>query len=98
MTTLPKILLTVAVIGLAGGSIIDYHGVGERLFLTAVLPLGTVAFGLFLISLALEKEMAKYNEEQAAKFQQLQCNDTTPSPRTTPACRVTVVQLKAKTL
>jgi hypothetical protein len=79
MTTLPKILLTVAVTGLTGGIIIDHHGVGDYLFLAVVLPLGAVAFGLFLIVFMLEKEVAKYDEEQAPKLQLLPCN-TAPSP------------------
>lgn len=67
MTTFSKILLTITVAGLGGGSVIDYRGVGGTPALAAVLPLGAVSFGLFLIVFMLEKEVAKYDQEQAAK-------------------------------
>ena len=69
MTTLSKILLTVAVTGLAGGSIIDSYGNLSNPAWTAVLPLGAIAFGLFLIVFMLEKEVAAYDKEQAEKEQ-----------------------------
>jgi hypothetical protein len=81
MTTLSKILLVVAVVGLTGGILIDLHGVNARPWLAAVLPLGAIASGLFLIVFMMEKEMAEYEKEQRAKlavFQRLIC---VPEPR-----------------
>lgn len=69
MTTLPKILSTIAAVGLTTGIFLDCHGVGNHPWLAGVLPLGAVAFGVSLVTYMLEKEMAKYDEEQAAKFQ-----------------------------
>jgi len=80
MTILSKTLLTVAVGGLTLGSIVAHYGDDAGpVALTAVLPLGAVAFGLFLIVFALEKEVASYDREQAMKGPALQC-DTAPAP------------------
>ncbi len=84
MTSLSKILLTVAVVGLTGGGMIDFYGVKANPALAVVLPLGAIAFGLFLIVFMLEKEVAKYDEEQAKKMQPLECNTTPTRPRTAP--------------
>ena len=72
MTTPSKILLAVAVTGLTGGILIDDHGVNASPALSAVLPLGAIASGLFLIVFMMEKEVAKYDEEQAKKMQVIQ--------------------------
>ena len=55
--------------GFAAGSIIDFGGFSVIPALTAVLPLGAVFFGLFLISLMLETEMAKFDAEEAERFE-----------------------------
>jgi hypothetical protein len=68
MTTLPKILLTASVTGFTAGSIIDFGGFNLNPAWTMVLPLGAVFFGLFLISFMLEKEMAKFDRENAEKL------------------------------
>lgn len=68
MTTLAKTLLTVAISGLTLGSVVAWYG--EKVHpvaLTILLPLGAIAFGLFLIALTLEKEVAAYDQEQAKK-------------------------------
>ncbi|HEX3627007.1 MAG TPA: hypothetical protein VH280_16480 [Verrucomicrobiae bacterium] len=68
MNILSKTFLTVAIVGLAGGSVIAWLGDAPRpLALAAVLPLGVVAWGLFLIVFALQKEVAVYDREQAMK-------------------------------
>lgn len=72
MTTTSKILLMVSVAGLVGGSFIDFHGVNANPSLAAVLPLGAIAFGLFLIIFTMEKEVAKYDEEQEKTMQRIQ--------------------------
>lgn len=65
MTTLTKSLLAVCVTGLAAGSIINFGGLDVNPSWTVVLPLGAVCLGLFLISLMLEKEAAKFDVEEA---------------------------------
>lgn len=67
MTALSKILLTVAVTGLTGGSVIDLYGNLANPAWSAVLPLGAIAYGLFLIVFMLEKEVAVYDKEQTEK-------------------------------
>ena len=95
MTTLSKVLLTVAVAGLAGGSIIDFYVTKANPALLAVLPLGAIAFGLFLIAFTLEKEMAKYDKEQSQKTPLLQRNDT-PGPRPPPSAAAPQTTAKGK--
>lgn len=83
MTTLSKLLLTVAIFGLAAGSIVASRGVGGHPTLAVLMPMGAIAFGLFLIVFILEKEVAMYDQEQAQKMQWLQA--TAPNhPLTTP--------------
>jgi hypothetical protein len=81
MTTLSKILLSVSAAGFAAGSIIDFGGFNVIPALTAVLPLGAVFFGLFMISLMLEKEMAKFDAEEAMKLQLIQRQPAVPAPK-----------------
>jgi universal stress protein A len=72
MTTPSKILLAVSITSLIGGIMIDHQGVGTNPWLAAVMPLGAVAFGLFLIVFTMEKEVASYEQEQAKKSQHAQ--------------------------
>ena len=82
MTTLSKILLTAAIIGLAGGGVLDFYcNANTNSIATAVLPLGAIAFGAFLIVFMLEKEMAKFDEEEARKRQLIERNAITPAPK-----------------
>lgn len=69
MTILPKTLLIVAIIGLTAGSIVAVYGDPATPAVAALLPLGAIAFGMFLIVLILEKEMAAYDREEANKPQ-----------------------------
>ncbi|HEU6449156.1 MAG TPA: hypothetical protein VFV23_12025 [Verrucomicrobiae bacterium] len=69
MTTLSKTLLAGAVVGLFGGSVIDFGDFNLAPGWTAVLPLGAIALGMFLIVLALEKEVSKFDAEEAEKMQ-----------------------------
>lgn len=86
MTTLSKILLAVTPAGLAGGGVIDFYcNANVNPLLPAVLPVGAIAFGAFLIVFMLEKEMAKFDEEEAKKRQVIECNAITPAPRQNPA-------------
>src|ERR1700691_5599088 len=68
MTTLTKTLLAISMMGFVGGSIIDFGGLNLNPAWTVALPFGAVFFGLSLISFMLEKEMAKFDEEEAKKF------------------------------
>ena len=100
MTKLSKILLSVAVAGIGVGSVIASIGVNGHPWLAALLPLGAVSLGLFLIVFMLEKEMAKYDEEQATKLEGYEGEKTARhAPETTmDAGHVTGVALKERTL
>jgi hypothetical protein len=69
MTTLPKICLAVSSAEFVAGSIIDFGEFSVIPEAAAVLPLGAVFFGLFLISFMLEKEMVKFDAEEAERFE-----------------------------
>jgi len=58
MTTLSKTFLAVSVTALVAESIIDFGGPNRNSAWAVLLPLGAVAYGLFLISFTLEKEAA----------------------------------------
>ena len=79
MTTLSKTLLAASVAGFAAGGIIDFGGFTVISELTAVLPLGAVFSGLFMISFMMEKEMAGFDEEEAGKLQLIRCDNTAPA-------------------
>ena len=98
MTHLSKILLAVAIVGLGGGSILDFCYVKASPALAAVLPLGAVAFGLFLIVFMLEREVAKYDEEQARKTQLNESNTAPDSSRTALTAQPMMARLKEKAL
>ena len=78
MTTLSKTFLTIAIVGLTAGTIVAACGDNVSPTLTVVLPFGAIAFGLFLIAFILEKEVAIYDQEQAAKFASQ--GNTAPAP------------------
>lgn len=78
MTKLSKVLLVVALTAVTGGILIDHHGVYANPSLAAVLPLGAIAIGMFLIVFMMENEMAKYDEEQTAKTQLARGNAPAP--------------------
>ncbi len=71
MTTAFKILSAVAATGLIGGTVIDTQNIDSHPGLAAVLPLGAIAFGVSLVMYMLEKEMAQYDAEQAAKSKRI---------------------------
>ena len=102
MTTASKILATVSVTGLVGGSIIDYYRIptnpAANPALAALLPLGAIAFGLFLIVFMMEKEVAKYDEEEARKLQLRHRDALKPASPQKSADRPISMQLKEKVL
>lgn len=49
--------------------------------------MGAVFFGLFLISFMLEKEMAKFDEEEAEKFELARHNEADGSNRKNCQCQ-----------
>jgi len=98
MTTLSRILLTVAITSLAAGSVIASLDTLASPMLAAVLPLGAIAFGMFLIVFMMEKEVAKYDEEQAGKAQRNQSDAAAPATGRKPVPPGPTVYLKEKLL
>ena len=98
MTTLSKVLLTVAITGLVAGSVIASLDTLASPMLAAVLPFGAIASGLFLIVFMMEKEVAKYDEEQASKTQRYQSNAAAPAPDRKPVPQGPTIYLKEKML
>jgi hypothetical protein len=76
MTTLPKICLAISAAGFVTGGIIDFGGFNLISAVTVLLPLGAVFFGMFMIALIMEKEMAKFDEETAGKLQLIELDST----------------------
>jgi hypothetical protein len=72
MTTSTKALLVISVVGFVAGSIINFGNFNLHPSWTVALPAGAIAFGMFLISLTLEKEVAEYDAEHARKLQRLE--------------------------
>ena len=75
MTKLTKTFLGLSLAGFAAGGVIDFSSAPLDPKWTALMPLGAVFFGLFLISLMLEKEMATFDREEAEKLQMV-CQET----------------------
>ena len=81
MTALSKTLLAVTVTGLVGGSVIDFGGFNLDPAWSVFLPFGAIAYGLFLISFMLEKEVAKFDEDAAAELRWIKDTQNTAAPR-----------------
>jgi hypothetical protein len=69
MTKLTKTFLVLGLAGFLAGGAIDAIGTSVDPKWTVVLPLGAVFFGLFLIFLMLQKEMAAFDHEETARMQ-----------------------------
>jgi hypothetical protein len=78
MTKLPKIFLVVSAITL-GVAIVAYSSNSNVSPLWSfMMPLCAVSFGLFLITFMMQKEMAQFDEEEAARLQLAQKDATKP--------------------
>ena len=93
MTTISKTLLVFSVTGLAAGSVIDFSGINLNPAWTVALPVGAIAYGLFLISFMLEKEVAKFDADEAKELQLIEENYPASAPRRKPAARPVIIQL-----
>ena len=98
MTVLSKTLLAVAVTGLTGGIIIDSRGFLANPALSVVLPVGAIAFGLFLIVFMLEKEVALFDIEQKKKSQPPPDNTTAAKPQPKSLSQPLIAEPNGKTL
>jgi hypothetical protein len=91
MTTLSKTLLAVCVTGLVAGSVVDFDGLNLNPSWEVALPFGAIFYGLFLISFMLEKEVAKFDEDEEKELQLIK--DSYPAPRQKPVPRPIIIQL-----
>jgi hypothetical protein len=69
MTRMTKSLLALSIAGLASGLffVSGIINVGNLVALYTALPAGAICFGLFLISLMLEKEATAFDQEQTSE-------------------------------
>ncbi len=70
--------------GFVAGGIVDFDGFNVIPAMTVALPLGAIFFGMFVIALMMEKEMAKFDDEAAGKLQLLKCDAATPARKNQP--------------
>lgn len=98
MTKLTKIFLGLALVGFVAGVWIDASGKPVDPKWTVVLPLGAVFFGIFLIFLMLQKEMAAFDREEAEKSGHHRPVPTAPAPESTPRAQKGLTQLKESRL
>jgi hypothetical protein len=96
MTTSSKTLLAVSVTGLVAGSIIDFGRFNLNPAWTVALPFGAIAYGLFLISFMLEKEVAKFDADEAKELQLIKGSHAAPAPRHKPIIQPTIIQLPSE--
>jgi len=64
-----KVLLIISVTALVVGIFVTLSRVDLAPAWTVALPLGVSCFGLFLITLLLQKEVAKFDEEERIKIE-----------------------------
>lgn len=74
MKTLPKWILVIAVTGLVVGTFVTLsHGIVNPL-LQLAMPLGFIFAGLFVITRAMQNEMAQFDEEERRKMEAAERN------------------------
>jgi len=98
MTKITKIFLGLSLVGFVAGGAIDFSGIPVDPKWTAVMPLGAVFFGLFLIFLMLQKEMAAFDREEAEKMQLVEQEAHAPTSQSTPAAHPGMTQLRERAL
>jgi len=69
MTRIPNVLLAVSLIALAIGSVTAFGNPEIPVGWTAMMPLGAVCLGLFLVTFLLQQEVARFDEEERARLE-----------------------------
>jgi hypothetical protein len=69
MTRIPRVLLAVSLAALAVGSVAVFGNPEIPVGWTAAMPLGAVCLGLFLVTLLLQQEVARFDEEERARLE-----------------------------
>ena len=63
MKTMPKLFLALCVGGLVIGLFVSWSGIELNPVWTLAMPLGAIGYGMFLMTLFLQEEMAQYDAE-----------------------------------
>ncbi len=82
--------------GFVVGGVLDFGGFKINPVWTVALPLGAIAYGMFLISFMLEKEVAKFDEDEARELQLIKDSYATPAPKPKPASEPIVIPLPSE--
>jgi hypothetical protein len=98
MTTLTTTFLAVSVIGFTIGSMVDFSHLTNDPEWTVAMPLGAVFFGLFLISLMLQREMAAFDREEAKRLEVVLHEIAAPKTRPKRSVNQGMALLKEKAL
>jgi len=69
MTKLPKISLTVSLASFAVGFFGVCGGPNIPLFLSVGMPVGAIFLGLFIVTLAFDKEMTRFDLEESQRLE-----------------------------
>ena len=69
MTRIPKVLLAVALAAFAVGSVAAFGNPKIPVGWTVAMPVGAVCLGLFLVTLLLQQEVARFDQEERARLE-----------------------------
>ena len=69
MTRIPKVLLAVSLTAFAVGGVAAFGNFEIPVGWTVAMPLGAVGFGLFLVTFLLQKEVARFDQEERARLE-----------------------------
>ena len=67
MTRIPKVMLAVSLAAFAVGSVVTFGYAEVPPGWTVAMPVGAVFLGLFLVTLTLQNEVARFDEEERAR-------------------------------
>src|ERR1041385_2186812 len=68
MTSIPKALLAVSLTAFAVGSVVTFSRSEIPVGWTVAMPVGAIFFGLFLVTFMLQKEVARFDQEERARL------------------------------
>ena len=69
MTRIPRALLAVSLTAFAVGSVVTFGSSEIPVGWTVAVPVGAIFFGLFLVAFMLQKEVARFDEEERARLE-----------------------------
>jgi len=93
MTRIPKVLLAVSLTAFALGIVAVFGNPEIPVGWTVAMPLGAVGFGLFLVTFLLQKEVARFDEEDRARLELADRYGARPAKAVAIAVRTTATRL-----